>query len=226
MPISNWPVADRPREKLLLKGEAMLTDAELIALMLESGANGVSALDLAKNLLTKFGDLRKLADVSKHQLLAYNGIGPAKYARIRAALEFAKRCQGPRFEVNALLNSTDLTQAFLTQQMRHLEHEMFACLFLTNHLHLIAYEPLFRGTINHTNIYPREIVKVGLSHNAAKVILAHNHPSGDPEPSLADLEITKIIAVALDLVEIKVLDHVIIGSTCNYSFAENGLAMV
>jgi DNA repair protein RadC len=223
MPITDWPAEDRPREKLLNKGEKMLTDAELIAIFLKSGIRGKTALDIAKELLQEFGGLKRLLRASQQALTKKPGLGNAKYALLKAALELGKRYFTERLPSKTVLNSSKATQSFLGYHLRGLGQEVFACLFMDVRLRLIQYEELFQGTINETNIYPREIVRRGLQHNAAKIILAHNHPSGEPYPSAADKDMTVHIKRALDLVGIEVLDHIIIGAVENYSFADAGL---
>ncbi|MBX3708684.1 MAG: DNA repair protein RadC [Gammaproteobacteria bacterium] len=223
MPITDWPREDRPREKLLNKGEQALTDAELIAIILKSGTRGKTALDIAKELLSEFGNLKKLLRAPPRSLMKKQGIGSAKYASLRATIELGKRYLNERLPTGAVLNNTRVTQRFLADRLRDFTNEVFACLFLDNHLKLISYNELFYGTINEANVYPREIVRRALEHNAAKIILAHNHPSGRPTPSAADREVTLLIKNALGLVDIEVIDHIIIGNPENFSFAEAGI---
>lgn len=223
MAIHHWPKDDRPREKLLAKGERWLSDAELLTIFLQTGTRGLSALDIAKDLLQEFGSLKKLFASSMHHLVQKKGVGPAKYARLRAAVEMGRRLNNEIVNPGMVLNDPLLTQRFLKTNLRERSSEVFSCIFLNNHFEMLAYEELFYGTINETSVYPREIVKRGLSLNAARVILAHNHPSGHPEPSQADIEITQMIKQALSLVDIVVTDHIIIGNPYNYSFAQKGL---
>lgn len=223
MSILNWPKEDRPREKLLQKGEHHLTESELIAIFLQTGVKGQSALDLAKQLLAESGDLKSLLSAPKAVLMQKTGIGPAKYALLRAALELGKRYLRTNIPTGSVLNSSQLTKQFLADRLRHHQNEVFACLFLDNHFRLIQFEELFHGTLNEAVIYPREIAKRGLACHAANIILAHNHPSGNPTPSEADKDITQLIKQALALVEIAVIDHLIIGNPDNFSFAESGL---
>lgn len=222
MTINQWPKEDRPREKLLQKGEQALTDAELIAIFLNSGTRGKTALDIAKQLLTEYGSLKKLLRATPNELLQKPGVGSAKYAMIKAALELGRRYLQTPVQIGATLNSSSKTQLFLADRLREHVNEVFACLFLDNHFRLISFEELFFGTINQTSIYPREIVRRGLAHNAAKIILAHNHPSGQPTPSRADKEVTDLIKQALALVDMEVVDHIIIGNPGFYSFAMDG----
>jgi len=221
--ITDWPQEDRPREKLLLKGEQSLTDAELLAIFISTGTRGKTALDIAKALLIEYGTLKKLLCTPFAHLVQKNGVGKAKYASLKAALELGKRCLAESFTVGETLNNSRLTQQFLAGKLRGHQNEVFACLFMSHHFRLLAYEELFHGTVNESNVYPREIVRRGLAHNAAKIILAHNHPSGRAEPSAADKEVTKLIKQSLSIVDIEVVDHVIIGDTEHFSFAESGI---
>lgn len=222
MPITDWPKEDRPREKLLQKGEHLLTDAELIAIFLNTGTRGKTALDLAKELLKEFGSIKSLltqSNISLHK----PGIGKAKRARLLAAAELGKRFLESPVAIGEQLKNVTITKGFLANRLRYYQNEVFACLYLDTHFRLIQFEELFHGTINEANVHPREIIRRGIYHNAAKIILAHNHPSGDPTPSQADRDITNIIQKALILVDIEVVDHVIIGYQKNFSFAEMGL---
>ncbi len=223
MSIMNWPEEDRPREKLLHKGEQALTDAELIAIILKSGIRGKTALDIAKGLLMEYGDLKKLLHASHQSLIHHPGIGHTKYVTLKAAMEIGKRCLHLHVPVGTVLNNSRITQQFLAERLQDYKNEVFSCLFMDNHFRLIRFEILFHGTIHSAAIYPREIVKRGLEHNAAHIILAHNHPSGVPIPSTADKEITLHIKQALNLIDIEVIDHIIIGNPTHFSFAEAGL---
>ncbi len=224
MPITDWPNEDRPREKLLTKGEQALTDAELIAIFLKTGVRGQTALDIAKALLSEYGSLRKLLRMPPQALLQTLGIGRAKYAALKAALELGRRYYQASLPTGAILDNTRLAQQFLADRLRDYPNEVFACLFLDTRFRLISFEELFHGTIHSAAIYPREIVRRALMHNAAKVILAHNHPSGHPAPSTADKEITKLIQQALALIDVSVVDHIIIGNPENFSFADAGIS--
>lgn len=220
MPIIHWPETDRPREKLLANGAHNLTDSELIAIILNTGTRSMSALDLAKSLLAEQGGIKYLIDQSQR----IKGIGEAKQAALRAAVEIGRRYLATQIKKGEKLNGSQRAQAFLAGRLRHLDREVFACIYLDSHLRLIHFEELFLGSLHEASVYPREIVRQSLRHNAAKVILAHNHPSGIPTPSTADRDVTRIIKQALALVEIEVIDHVIVGSEACYSFAENGWA--
>lgn len=223
MSIHDWPSADRPREKLLAAGEHTLTDAELIAIFLKTGVKGKSALDLAKELLVEFGGLKPLLKATPEQLLCKPGLGAAKLAALKAAKELGKRYLATPLLRGQSLKSSILTRKFIAERLGDYAQEMFACLFLDTKLRLLSFEILFQGTLNEATVYPREIVKRGLALNAASIILAHNHPSGNPEPSEADKASTRQIQLALDLVGIKLVDHIIIGHPYHFSFAEYGL---
>lgn len=223
MSIQDWPEGDRPREKLLAQGAAVLSDAELLAIFLRTGIKGKTAVDLARDLLTEFGSLRALLQADCENFTRAKGLGTAKYAQLQAVLEMARRHTFEELDRGDVLTSPEATRAYLSQQLRHYQHEVFACLFLDNQHHILEFEELFRGTIDSASVYPREVVKKALAHNAAAVILAHNHPSGISEPSQADKLITDKLKQALALIDIRVLDHFIIGDGMPYSFAENGL---
>ncbi|MDF1583564.1 MAG: DNA repair protein RadC [Methyloprofundus sp.] len=223
MSIQDWPEGDRPREKLLAQGAATLSDAELLAIFLRTGIKGKTAVDLAGDLLTDFGSLRALLQADCDNFTRAKGLGTAKYAQLQAVLEMARRHTFEELDRGDVLTSPEATRAYLSQQLRHYQHEVFACLFLDNQHHILEFEELFRGTIDSASVYPREVIKKALAHNAAAVIFAHNHPSGIAEPSQADKLITDKLKQALALIDIRVLDHFIIGDGVPYSFAENGL---
>ena len=222
MTIKDWPAEDRPREKLLLRGSASLTDAELLAIFLRTGTIGKSAVDLARDLLTNFGSLKALLDADQEHFCLAHGLGSAKYAQLQAVMEMAKRHFKEIIQRGNALTSPEVTRAYLSAQLRGYSYEVFACLFLDNQHRVIQLDELFRGTIDGASVYPREVVKQALHHNAAAVIFAHNHPSGITEPSQADKQITEKLKKALDLFDIRVLDHFIIGDGDPYSFAEHG----
>jgi DNA repair protein RadC len=223
MSIKDWPADERPREKLLLKGSEALTDAELLAIFLRTGIAGKSAVDMAKDLLDEFGSLQSLLDASQDQFCQAKGLGNAKYAQLQAVMEMAKRHFVEILQRGDALTSPQATRAYLTAQLRGYSYEVFACLFLDNQNRVILLEELFRGTIDGASVYPREVAKRALFHNAAAVIFAHNHPSGVNEPSQADKQITEKLKQVLVLFDIRVLDHFIIGDGQPYSFAEHGL---
>jgi DNA repair protein RadC len=223
MGIKDWAIDDRPRDKLLKRGAGALTDAELLAIFLRTGTHGKSAVDLARELLDGFGSLKALLSADQQRFCQANGLGDAKYAQLQAVLEMAKRHFIESLQRGDVLNSPDITRAYLSTQLRGYSYEVFACLFLDNQNRVIQLIELFRGTIDSTSVYPREVAKQALHHNAAAVIFAHNHPSGIAEPSLADKHITEKLKQALALFDIRVLDHFIIGDGQPYSFAEHGL---
>ena len=223
MTIRHWPPAERPREKLLERGAHALSDAELLALLLGSGMRGQSSVELARTLIAQFGSLRKLLNAEGSQCLAQRGIGPARYAVLKAAVELARRHFREALRVGPALAAPDATRTFLLAQLRDRPYEVFCCLYLDNRHRLITFEELFRGTIDRAGVHPREVLRQTLMHNAAAVILAHNHPSGVLEPSQADELITRRLKEALALVDVRVLDHFIIGDGQCYSFSEHGL---
>lgn len=223
MGINDWPADERPREKLLQRGPAALTNAELLAIFLRTGTPGKSAVDLARELLSNFGSLRALLNADRAQFCQNHGLGDAKYAQLQAVLEMARRHFAEILQKGDALTSPDMTRAYLTAQLRGYTFEVFACLFLDNQHRVIQLEELFRGTIDNASVYPREVIKRALHHNAAAVIFAHNHPSGINEPSRADQQITEKLKQALNLLDIRVLDHFIIGDGIPYSFSEHGL---
>lgn len=222
MAIRDWPEAERPREKLLQKGAASLSDAELLAIFLRIGVKGKSAIDLARQMLKEFGGLRALLSASQEELCATSGMGPAKYAQLQAGLEMARRHLGEALERGKPLTDPAATRKYLLAKLRDMPHEVFACLYLDNRHRVIQFEELFRGTIDGASVPPREVVRAALKHNAAALIFAHNHPSGVAEPSDADRRLTRRLSDALGLVDIRVLDHFVVGDGDVVSFAERG----
>jgi len=223
MSIRHWPGAERPREKLLERGAHALSDAELLALLLGSGIRGRSAVELARTLIGQFGSLRTLLNAEAERCLAQAGIGPARYAILKASLELARRHFREALRLGPMLAAPEATRTFLVAQLRDRPYEVFCCLYLDNRHRLIAFEELFRGTIDRAGVHPREVLRQTLLHNAAAVIFAHNHPSGVLEPSQADELITRRLKEALALLDVRVLDHFIIGDGLCYSFSEAGL---
>ncbi|BCX82676.1 DNA repair protein RadC [Methylomarinovum caldicuralii] len=220
--IRDWPEGERPREKLLQRGPQALSDAELLAIFLRTGIPGKTAVDLARELLARFGSLRALLQADAKTFTACKGLGSAKYVQLQAALEMARRHLYESLQRGEALTSPQVTRAFLLRQLRDQPYEVFAALFLDTRHRLIAYEPLFRGTIDGASVHPREVARRALELNAAAVIFAHNHPSGDPSPSGADRQITARLVQALGLFDIRVLDHVVVGDGETFSFAEHG----
>jgi DNA repair protein RadC len=222
MAISNWPLQERPREKLLSKGAEALSDAELLAIFLRTGCKGITAVDLARQLLNDFGGLKPLLQASQQEFCRRRGLADAKYAQLQAVLEMARRHMYEQIARGDALCSPRQTRAFLSAQLAACPHEVFACLFLDNRNRVIIFEKMFYGTIDGASVYPREVVRQALFRNAAAVIFAHNHPSGVAEPSEADKLITQRLKNALSLVDIRVLDHFVVGDEV-VSFAERGL---
>jgi DNA repair protein RadC len=225
MAITDWPEAERPRERLLAQGAAALSDAELLAIFLRAGVKGKSAVDLARELLSHFdGQLSRLAQASVEELSQLPGMGPAKATQLMAVLELARRALKDDMRALDLLASPGAVRDWLRLKLAALPYEVFGVLWLDNQNHLIGYDELFRGTLSQTSVYPREIVKQGLARNAAAAIMVHNHPSGIAEPSRADELLTRALKDALALVDIKVADHFIVaGNARPISFAERGL---
>ncbi len=223
MPITDWPADDRPREKLIAKGANALSDAELLAIFLRTGIKGQTAVDLARNLLAEFGSLRGLLKADQAGFCMAKGLGIAKYAQLQAVMEMSRRYFGECIEDGDVMSSPDDTRRYLLAHLSHLSHEVFAGLFLDNKHRVIEFRLLSQGTIDGASVYPREVVKQALQLNAAALIFAHNHPSGCVKPSQADISITKKLKAALALMDIRVLDHLIIGGNQTHSFAEHGL---
>jgi DNA repair protein RadC len=222
--ISAWPPGERPRERLLERGAQALSDAELLALLLGTGCGGANALDIARGLLLHFGgSLRRLLSADAAALLKLRGLGPARYAMLMSALELARRHYREALRAGPALNAPANTRQFLTAQLRDRPYEVFCCLHLDNRHRLIHFEEVFRGTIDGASVHPREVVRQALQYNAAALIFAHNHPSGVAEASQADELITRRLRDALALVDIRVLDHLIVGDNSCLSFAERGL---
>ena len=223
MAITDWPKQERPREKLASRGAASLSDAELLAIFLRTGVKGKSAVDLARELLTRFGNLTDLFAASESAFCQTAGMGPAKYAQLQAVMEMTRRALHEEIRQRDALTSPQAVRDYLRLNLQSREHEVFATLFLDAQNRVIAVEEMFRGTLTQTSVYPREVVKRALHHNAAAVIFAHNHPSGVAEPSKADELLTQALKQALALVDIKVLDHFIVAVGASISLAERGL---
>ncbi len=223
MAIHDWPATERPREKLLEHGAQALSNAELLAVCFGTGTRGSSAVDLARNLLGEFGSLRELLGADRRRALAGRGLGPARYCLLQAALELTRRHYRETLSAGPALASPDTAREFLLAQLRDRPYEVFCCLHLDARHRLIAFEELFRGTIDGATVHPREVVRQSLARNSAAVIFAHNHPSGVAEPSQADEHITQRLREALNLIDVRVLDHLIVGDNRCLSFAERGL---
>ena len=223
MAITDWPAEQRPRERLIKHGAQALSDAELLAVFLRVGVAGKSAVDLGRDMVTHFGSLGRMFAASLDEFSAINGLGPAKFAQLQAVLELARRSLLEELQTGVALSSPQAVKQYLQLLLAPKPYESFAVLFLDVKNRLIACEELFRGTLTHTSVYPREIVKASLAHNAAGVILAHNHPSGTTDPSAADKSLTQALKQALALVDVRVLDHFVVAAREIYSFLENGL---
>jgi DNA repair protein RadC len=223
MVLKDIPRDARPREKLLAQGPAALADAELIALLLRTGLKGVSVLQLAQNLLDAFGGLTGLLHAGPQDLKRVKGLGPAKRAEVAAVVELARRSLAQELMQRPLFDAPAKVKDYLQLQLAQRDHEVFAVLFLDAQNRLIRCEEMFRGTLAQTSVYPREVLKRALDLNAASVILAHNHPSGAAEPSRADEFLTQTLKSALQLVDVRVLDHLVVGRAGVVSFAERGL---
>lgn len=223
MAITDWPADERPREKLIQRGAEALSDAELLAIFLRTGVKGKSAVDLSRELLEEFGGLRPLLEADCRAFCQAHGLGTAKFAQLQAVLEMGRRHLEATLTRGDALESPEAVRHFLTSHLRHQPREVFACLFLDNKHRVIEFEELFYGTINSAAVYPREVVRKALEYNAAAVILSHNHPSGIAEPSRCDEQITHHLTRALEAVDVRVLDHMIVGDGEIVSFVERGL---
>jgi len=223
MAIRDWPQQERPREKLLQQGAESLSDAELLAIFLRTGVSGSSALDLARGLLSTFGGVRGVLEAQSADFCAQPGMGASKYAQLQAALELTRRHMLETLQRSDCLTSSALTRTYIRSRLRGYQREVFLCLFLDNQHRVIAQEELFQGTIDGSMVHPREVVRRSLHHNAAALIFAHNHPSGVAEPSQADISITRRLKNALALIDIRTLDHLVVGDSDVTSLAERGL---
>jgi DNA repair protein RadC len=223
MRIDDWPAEERPREKLLAAGAKALSESELLAIWLRTGTRGTNAVEVARALLADFGSLRGLLGADAGRLCRHRGIGPARYAALQAALEIARRYYLEALKAGPALTSPRLAGDYLLAELRDRDYEVFCCLYLDSRHRLTGFEELFAGTIDGASVHPREVVKRALARRASAVILVHNHPSGVAEPSRADELITTRLRDALALVDIRVVDHLIIGEGACVSLAERGL---
>ena len=220
--IKDWPADERPREKLLTRGSQALSDAELLAIFLRTGTRGKTAVDLARELLHDFGSLRSMFEANESRFCEANGLGQAKFVQLQGVLEMSRRYLRERVERGDVLEDPDAVRFYLSSKLRDRHSEVFACVFLDNRHRVIQYEELFYGTIDGASVYPREVVRSAIKHNAAAVIFAHNHPSGVAEPSQSDERITQRLREALALIDVRVLDHFVVGDQV-VSFVERGL---
>jgi DNA repair protein RadC len=222
MPITDWPKAERPREKLLALGANALSDAELLAIFLRTGIKGKTAVDLARDIISHFGGLRQLLLADQKAFCQFSGLGEAKFSQLQAVIELSRRHLKETLQRGQFLQNPQTTRDYLSAQLRDLPYEVFACLFLDNQHRVIEFEILFQGTINGASVHPREVVRKTLKYNAAALILAHNHPSGIAEPSSADRHITKQLTEALALIDVRILDHIVVGDGECVAFSERG----
>jgi DNA repair protein RadC len=223
MNFNDWPDAEKPRERLLTRGPASLSDAELLAIFLRTGVKGKNVLELARQLLQKFGGLRPLLASDRESFCSTKGLGDAKFAQLQAVLEMGHRHLREQLDRQDVLTTPEQTCNYLQLRLDNKPREIFACLFLDNRHQVIAYEELFSGTIDGASIHPREVLRRVIHHNAAAVIFAHNHPSGIAEPSQADKSITLRLKQALQLIDVRTLDHIVVGVNQATSMAQRGL---
>lgn len=223
MAIKDWPEGERPREKLLCKGPQALSDAELLAIFLRTGIQGLSAVDLARQLINRFGGLSNLLSADLQTFCASRGLGSAKYAQLQAVMELARRHIGEQLEREHVFTQPAAVMSYVQSILASRCQEVFLALFLDSQHRLVASEEMFFGTIDGASVYPREVVRRALHYNAAALIFAHNHPSGIAEPSRDDAAITERLKSALQLVDVRVLDHIVVGAGCCVSMAERGM---
>jgi len=223
MSIREWPQSERPREKLLNNGSQALGDAELLAIFIRTGVPGKSALDMARDILTEAGSLRALLNLSPNELYQYDGIGPAKYVQFQAGLELGRRYLMEKLEEGDIISNPQASRDYLRLRLRDKPYEVFFALFLDTKHRVIHHQELFRGTIDNASVPIREVVKEALRHNAAAMIVAHNHPSGVAEPSASDKTLTENLYMALAMVGVKLLDHFVVGDAEVISLAEMGV---
>lgn len=223
MAITDWPAAERPREKLIALGAEVLSDAELLAIFLRVGVTGKSAVDLARDLLTQFGSLNAIFAANEHELSQVHGIGASKYVQLQAIFEMSRRALNEQLQQRDVLTSPQQVLDFLVLKLGSYTKEVFLVLFLDTQNRMLAMEEMFVGTLTQASVYPREVLKRALHHNAASVIFAHNHPNGVAKPSQADELLTKELKQALALVDVRVLDHFIVAGNTTLSFSEKGL---
>jgi len=222
MAITDWALEDRPREKLLIKGAEALSDAELLAIFLRTGIKGKTAVDLARDLLTDSGGLSALLSADEARFCQGKGVGQAKFVQLKAVVEMSRRYLHEKIQRGDVMENVADVKRYLQSRLQAYPFEVFSCLFLDNKHRVIEYEELFRGTVDTASVHTREVVRRAIHHNAVAIVLAHNHPSGGAEPSTSDIEITARLKEALQLIDVRVLDHFIIGDEV-VSFAERGL---
>lgn len=223
MAITDWPINERPREKLLNQGADSLSDAELLAIFLRVGMRGKTALDLARELINHYGNLKNLLSTTETDFCAFPGMGPAKFVQLQASLEMSKRYFKDEMHESDVITSPNASKNFLRSALSNKKHEVFACLYLDTQHQILAFEELFTGTLDNASVYPREVVRSVLDKGAAAVIFCHNHPSGSTTASEADIQLTSRLTRALELIDVRVLDHMIVAGNQVMSFAEHGL---
>jgi len=223
MAITDWPLNERPREKLLNKGPESLSDAELLAIFLRVGTQGKTALDLARDLIKHYGNLKALLLSSQTDFCTFPGMGPAKYVQLQASLEMSKRYFHNEMCESNVITNPEASKQFLRSALANKQHEVFACLYLDTQHKILGFEELFQGTLDSASVYPREVVQNVLKKGAAAVIFCHNHPSGSTTASNADIQLTERLKKALELIDVRVLDHMIVAGNQVMSFAEQGL---
>ncbi len=222
MVVKDWPVAERPREKLLARGVSALSDAELVGLLLGTGRPGKTAVAVARDLLAAHGGIRGLLALDARRFCAVAGVGKAKYARLQAAAELARRELAQTLVRTNVLSSPHAARRYVMARLRDRPYEVFACLFLDTRHRVIQFQEVFRGTVHSATVHPRELVREALLCNASAAIAVHNHPSGVAEPSRCDIDITERLKQALSLVDVRLLDHLIVGDADIVSFSERG----
>ncbi|ACA88811.1 RadC family protein [Shewanella woodyi] len=222
MGIKDWPDGEGPRDRLIKFGVSQLSDAEVLAVLLRNGSQGLNAVELARNLINEFGGLREVLAASQSQVCRLSGMGPVKFAQLRAAVELSSRVSAQNLKRGKILSDPDLTRDYLMRQLRDRAYEVFAILLLDSQHRVIQFVELFRGTIDSASVYPRDVVSLVLEKKAAAVIVCHNHPSGVAEPSHADRRITERLKCALSTIDVSLLDHMVVGDREIVSFAERG----
>ena len=222
MSIKDWPSQERPRERLLKQGAKSLSDAELLAIFLRTGTRNISAVDLARQLLQQFGSLSTLLKASQSEFCAAMGLGEAKFTQLQAVMEMSRRVHADELSHGETITKAADAANFLMAELGNRPAEVFGALFLDPQHHILAFEELFHGTIDHTSVHPRELIRRVIHHNAARIILAHNHPSGDITPSQADIELTQSLKNALEMLDVTLLDHLVVGKNAFCSLAERG----
>lgn len=220
--LSSWPQQDRPREKLLQKGAAALSDSELLAIFLRTGVKGKNVIELAREIILHFGSLKKLLAASQEEFCQFKGLGAAKFVQLQACMEMSQRHLVEEISHSDAISNPSQVKAYVQGRLMSRQNEVFAALFLDNQHRILAFEELFFGTINSSSVHPRVVLQRAIALNAAAIIVTHNHPSGVSEPSISDIDITQTLKQALSLVDVRLLDHLIVASHQVTSMAEQG----